>query len=162
WTIGIIIISTMIAIWITGYNYIYKTLIYTYPGIDDLNIFDARIVNDNNPQPWLLSADYNKKKLTADLESELVKNQTVEFLVVKNDSIVYERYWDNYKENSLVNSFSVAKSIVGILVGVAVRDGLINLDDPVGKYIPEFNEGDNNKLKIRHLLTMTSGLNWDE
>lgn len=162
WAVGIMIVSTMIAIWITGYTYIYKTLIYTYPGIDDINIFDTRIINDSGPQPWPISSQYNKIKLSADVDSELQRNQSVAFLVIKNDSIVYEQYWDHHIENSLINSFSVAKSIVSILCGIAIRDGLISLDDSVGKYIPEFKDGDNGKLKIRQLLTMSSGLNWDE
>ncbi len=162
WGLGIVILSTMIAIWITGYTYIYKTLIYTFPGIDDISLFDTRIVDDSIVQQWPAAADYNKHNLSAALKSELEKTESVEFLIIKNDSIAYEQYWDRYNEKSLSNSFSVAKSIVGILAGVAIRQGLLNIDDPVGKYIPEFNAGDNAKLKIRHLLTMSSGLNWDE
>jgi CubicO group peptidase (beta-lactamase class C family) len=162
WSSGIIVISIMLAIWITGYTYIYKTLIYTYPGIDDINIFSTRLVNDSIPQPWPQSTDYNKKKLPPELDNVLQKLQSVAFLIVKNDSIVYEQYWDKYIANSLSNSFSMAKSVVGILTGIAVRDGLISIEDNVGKYIPEFNNGENLKLKIRDLLTMSSGLNWDE
>ena len=162
WAVGIILICSVLVIWISGYGYIYKTLIYTYPGIDDLNIFDTRIVHDGNPQPWPESFSYNKIKLTGDLEKELARNETVAFLVVKNDSIVHEQYSDNFKSNSLVNSFSVSKSIVGVLTGIAIRDGLFNLDDAVGMYIPEFKTGENSKLKIRHVITMSSGLNWDE
>lgn len=162
WATGIIIISTMIAIWITGNTYIYKTLIYTYPGIDDINIFNTRIINDSVPQPWPVSIQYNKIKLSDELNNELNRNKSVAFLVIKNDSVLYEQYWDNSVQNSLSNSFSVSKSIVSVLVGIAIRDGLISLDDSVGKYIPEFKNGANGKLKVRHLLTMSSGLNWDE
>lgn len=162
WTIGIIIVSLMIAIWITGNTYIYKTLIYTYPGIDDISIFNTRIINDSGPQPWPVSILYNKIKLPDELNNELNRNESVAFLVIKNDSVLYEQYWDNYVQNSLSNSFSVSKSIVSVLVGIAIRDGLISLDDSVGKYIPEFKNGANGKLKVRHLLTMSSGLNWDE
>ncbi len=162
WGVGIIVISTMIAIWITGYTYLYKTLIYTYPDIDDLSIFDARVVNDSAVQQWPAGIDYNKKKLPKEFSNELENYQTVEFVVIKNDSLVYEQYWDRYNEKSLSNSFSVAKSIVALLTGIAADEGLIHLDDPVGKYISEFSEGDNAKLTIRHLLMMASGLNWDE
>lgn len=159
---GIIIVCTIFTVWITGNTYIFKTLIYTYPDIDDLNIFDTRIINYSTPQPWSVSHVYNKMKLPAETDSELQKNQSVAFLVIKNDSIVYEQYWDNYLENSPVNSFSMAKSIVGILAGIAIRDGLITPDDFVGDYISEYKTGLNGKLKIKHLLTMCSGLNWDE
>jgi CubicO group peptidase (beta-lactamase class C family) len=152
----------MLAIWISGYTYIYKTLIFTYPGIDDLDIFDSRLIADENPQPLPVSFFYNKIKPETELETELKLRESVAFVVLKNDSIVYEQYWDQYMENSLINSFSVAKSIVGILTGVAVQKNLFSLEDPVGKYIPEFQNGNNSKLKIRHLITMSSGLNWDE
>jgi CubicO group peptidase (beta-lactamase class C family) len=152
----------MIAVWITGYSYVYKTLIFTYPDIDDINIFDTRLVNDSNPRPWPLSSSYNKTAISKALDSAIIKYETVAFLVVRDDSIVYERYLDGYKENSLSNSFSAAKSIVSILVGIAIGDGLISADDPVGKYIPEFSRGENSRLTLRHLLTMSSGLNWDE
>lgn len=53
------------------------------------------------------------------------------------------------------------QSIVGLLVGIAYDEGFIeSLDDKVSKYLPEFGEGD--KITIRNLLTMSSGLDWDE
>jgi CubicO group peptidase (beta-lactamase class C family) len=160
--LGIIILCTVLATWITGYSYIYKTLVYTYPDIDDLEIFPSRKINNGIPQPWPVSEKYNKIKLPDVLTNELVENESVAFLVVKDDSIIYEQYWDNYTDKSISNSFSVSKSIVGVLTGIAVGERLFSLDDEVGKYLPEFNQGDNSKLKIEHLLTMSSGLNWDE
>ena len=158
-----VIISTLIfTIWITGYTYIYKTLIYTYPGIDDINIFDTRIVKDSVPQPWPVSGEYNLIKLNAELQSELIRNETVAFLVIKNDSILFESYYDNYTPGSISNSFSVSKSIVGVLTGIAVKNNLFSLDDDVEKYIPEIKSEPYSKLKISHVLSMSSGLNWNE
>ena len=162
WGGAILIVCSIIAIWLTGYTYLYKTLIYTYPGIDDLTIFDSRSVNDDIPQPWPAAADYNKKTLPPEVTAELEKTESVAFLVIRDDSIAYEQYWDKYNSTSLSNSFSVAKSIVGILAGIAIGEGYFNVNDPVGKYIPEFEKGLNAKLRIKHLLTMSSGLNWDE
>lgn len=158
----IIFLSINLAIWITGYTYIYKTLLYTYPDIDDLGIFEARSVESGQKQEWPLSTKYNKDSLPIETRAVLELNQSVAFLVVKNDSLVYEEYWDHYEPNSLSNSFSVAKSIVGLLVGIAADEGKLNINDPVGKYLPQFNEGKNSSLLISHLLSMSSGLNWDE
>lgn len=158
----ILMISLMIAIWITGYTYIYKTLIYTYPDIDDINIFDTRTVNTENSVDWKTAPDYNKTKLPIDVLAKLEENQSTAYLIIKNDSIVHEEYWDRSKVNTLSNSFSVAKSIVSILVGIAADEGRLNIDDAVGKYLPEFSKGSNAKLRIRHLLQMSSGLDWDE
>ncbi|HRH65630.1 MAG TPA: serine hydrolase [Bacteroidia bacterium] len=158
----LIFVSINVAIWITGYTYIYKTLFYTYPDIDDLGIFDARIVKSEQPAEWPSGADYNKKSLSAATRSELERTESVSFLIIRNDSVRYEEYWDNYQPNSLSNSFSVAKSIIGILIGIAAEEGKLNINDPAGKYLPEFSAGENAKLSIRHLLMMSSGLNWDE
>ncbi|MCX6290590.1 MAG: serine hydrolase [Bacteroidetes bacterium] len=163
WAMLVLIVSINVAIQVTGNSYMYKALIYTYADIDDLDIFDTRVVPSANPQPWAVSKDYNKTKITSPLLSELEKNKSVAFLVIKNDSIRYEQYWDHYDQHSFSNSFSVAKSIVSILVGAALNDGKIkSLDEPVGNYLPHFAEGNNAKLTIRHLLMMSSGLNWDE
>lgn len=162
WGFFILLVSTMIAIWISGYTFIYKTLIYTYPDIDDINLFDTRTVTDSAGVPWTISGSYNQTKLNDSTKAALVRNETVAYLVVKNDSIIHEEYWDHASANTLSNSFSVAKSIVGLLVGIASDEKYFSLDDSVGKYLPEFSEGRNGTLKIRHLLQMSSGLDWDE
>src|SRR5690606_33587242 len=77
--------------------------------------------------------------------------------------LLHEQYWDGYSEESLSNSFSVAKSIVSILVGIALQEGALqSIDQPVGDYLPEFKEGAKANITIKHLLWMSSGLNWDE
>lgn len=85
------------------------------------------------------------------------------FIVLKNDSIIYEEYWDTHDEKTLSNSFSIAKTITAMLIGIAVDDGKIkSIDEPVGNYIPEFKSNGKDKITIRHLLQMSSGLDWTE
>jgi CubicO group peptidase (beta-lactamase class C family) len=162
WGLVIILISTTVAIWITGYTYIFKTLIYQYPDINDLEIFQSRIVAEKNGKEWPVSSEYNKLKLPANLSSVLASHQTVAFLIIKNDSIVQEEYNDNYNNNSQSNSFSMAKSIVGILTGIAASEGKFMLDDKAGKFLPFLSRPPSDQLTIRHLLMMGSGLNWNE
>jgi len=162
WGLIFILFSLHMAIWITGYTYIYKTLVYTYPDIDDLDIFDSRIVNTEPGMKWSEGKDYNVQKLDAKTMLMLEEKESAAFLVIKDDSIRHEQYWDKHNENTVSNSFSVAKSIVGMLVGMAADEGLLSINDPVGKYLPQFTDGLNTKLQIRHLLMMSSGLNWDE
>lgn len=89
--------------------------------------------------------------------------KTVAFLVIQNDSILYEEYREDWTPQTLSNIFSATKSIVGLLIGVACDEGYIkSLDDPVGKYLPEFQQGEKSRITVRNLLTMSSGLNWDE
>lgn len=152
-----------LGLWITGNIYLYKALYYNYVNIDDLNLFNNRVIKSGAPQPWAMGNDLNKTPLTSPLRDALEKYKTVAFLIIKDDSIRSEYYWDGYTQNSISNSFSVAKSVVSILTGIALKEGEIkSLDQPVCDYIPEFCTGDNRKLTIRHLLMMSSGLNWDE
>jgi CubicO group peptidase (beta-lactamase class C family) len=158
-----VILLLNVYLYATGKVYYYKALVYNYVNIDDLELFPSRTVKSGKPEPWKISVSYNKATLTPLLRKTLEEYNTVAFLAVKNDSICYEEYWDNYNQSSLSNSFSMAKSIVSILVGIAVDEGKINnLDEPVCRYIPEFCNSSNKDLTIRQLLMMSSGLNWDE
>jgi len=163
WGLLIIIVSLNVAIQITDHGFVYKALAYTYADIDDLDIFDSRQVPHGEPQPWAMSSDYNKRAMPDSLKSTLEHYETVEFLVVKNDSISCEQYWDRYQANSLSNSFSVAKSIIGTLVGFAVDEGKIkSIDEPISNYLDWLATGKSADLTIRQVLTMSADLNWDE
>jgi CubicO group peptidase (beta-lactamase class C family) len=88
---------------------------------------------------------------------------TIGVVVIKSDSILFEKYWEGYNDSSYSNSFSVAKSITSLLIGIAIKEGLIHsVNDPVSNYLPEFKDGEKAKLKIADLLTMSSGSDWDE
>ena len=162
-SIAFLLISNL-AIWATGTTYIYKALLHLQANIDDLAIFDYNLVpNNGKGSPWLTAADKNKTPLSDSLRKTLETTETVAFLVIKNDAICYEEYWDGYTDSSYSNSFSMAKSIISILVGVAIDEGKISsVKDPVGKYIPEYSNGELAKITIEDLLRMASGLNFHE
>lgn len=99
------------------------------------------------------------------LDSILVNTNTNAFMVIKNDSIIYERFAENLNANTLHPSFSVAKSYVGTLVGIAVDKGWIaNTNELVIKYLPALEKNDPRfrELTIQHVLDMRSGLDFDE
>lgn len=160
----LVIVIANVAIWASDTTYIYKALIYQQPGIDDLEVFPyTTIENKGKKEAWKISSNYNKTKLSDSLRNVLERYKTVSFLVIKNDSIQYEEYWDTWSDSAYSNSFSVAKSIVSTLIGIAIDEGKITSEnDPVGKYIPEFNQGDFKKIKIVDVLKMASGLNFQE
>jgi CubicO group peptidase (beta-lactamase class C family) len=84
-------------------------------------------------------------------------------LVIKNNEIVFEHYYDKHTPTTVSNSFSAAKTVVSLLIGCALDEGKIkSLDDKVGKYLPEFNKDGKEVISIRHLLMMSSGLDWQE
>lgn len=161
--IAIILIANL-AIWATGTTYIYKALIHQQANIDDLNIFEFRTIPNNGPKmPWPSAIDKNTHPLSDSLRKTLTETESVAFLVIKNDSIKYEEYWDGYGDSSYSNSFSMAKSIISILVGIAIDEGKIgSVNDPIGKYLPIYNSGELAKITIKDLLRMASGLNFHE
>lgn len=162
WILGIILFINLIIV-ITANTHIYKAVFYNFADIDDNTIFYSRKVEAGNPIEWPLSKNYNKILMPSFLEEEHKQNESVAFLIIKDDSIRLEKYWEGYDENSLSNSFSMAKTIVSILVGIAIDEGKIkSLDEPVANYLEEFKGGGKEVITIRNLLTMSSGLNWDE
>ena len=165
----IILVVINIAIVVSGKTYLYKGIANTYlkgrkgPTADEYKIFENREVKAGIEQPWSLGCNYNKSSIPEKYNSYFEKFETIAFLIIKNDSLRFEKYWNNYNENSITNSFSMAKTFTGILVGIALKEGKIkSIDQPVGDFLPEFKKGDNAKLTIRHLLTMSSGINFDE
>lgn len=161
--IGVLLISVNIAILVTGSTYVYKALIFNYVNIDDLDLFHTRAVKNGKGEPWPVSALYNKGKLPDSVRAELEKLESVAYLVIKDDSIRYEEYWDHYSEKSLSNSFSMAKSVIGLLIGIAHDEGKIkSLDEPIGNYLDDYKEGLAAQTTIRDVLMMSSGSNWDE
>jgi len=107
----------------------------------------------------------NGQSVARDFAKFLEQTDTVAFLVIKDDTLLYEGYFNGYDHNSTVTSFSIAKSFVSALVGIAISDGYISgVDDPITKYVPELLEKDPRyqNITLRHLLTMSSGIRYRE
>jgi CubicO group peptidase (beta-lactamase class C family) len=98
---------------------------------------------------------------SATLDDIMAANGTHAVIVVKDDRIVYEQYFNGYRRNSIVTSFSVAKSVTSLLVGAAIDARKIkSIDDPVTAYLPELLNIDPRyaKLSLSMLLDMRSGI----
>lgn len=144
-------------------NYAIRALWYQLPGIEDYQIFHNNTIAAGEYEAWETADNYNKQTISETNYDRIMSYDPVAFLVVQNEEILYEEYWDGYDENSLSNSFSMAKSIVSLLIGAALDEGLIkSLDQKVGDFIPSFKDGNKSKISIRHLLTMSAGTNWNE
>lgn len=159
--IGLILSLAVIYFFLPAY--VQTALIYQTPNIDDYQIFENRTIEAGTPQSWTINANYNTYNLNK-TEREMVESyRTIAFLVIQNEEIIFEEYWDNYGPSSLSNSFSAGKSIVSLLVGIALDEGYIqSLDQKVMEFIPEYNKAGNSDLSIKDVLTMSTGLNWDE
>lgn len=92
-------------------------------------------------------------------EQYLEENATTAFLVIRNDSILYEKYFDGYSRDKISQVFSVTKSVISALVGIAMSEGYIkDVNQPVSDFLPYFKEKGREKLTLNHLLQMTAGL----
>ncbi len=131
--------------------------------IYDFKTHPTRLVeNGDAPQEWSLDSLYNKRDIPKNLIDSLEKQRTIAFLVFQNGKLKYERYW-NHGRDSLSGSFSAAKSMISLLIGIALDEGRIkSIDQPVADYLDHFKEGELRKIRIRDLLTMSSGLSWKE
>ncbi|MEZ4801642.1 MAG: serine hydrolase [Gelidibacter sp.] len=165
----ILFVLTVAILYITDTDYLIKAVrtIYlkghTTAYLDDYKEFDNEVIEKGTPQPWPNHKDYNSAKETEALRNINKSNGTIAYVIIKNDSIWFENYYDGYDENSQSNSFSMAKSYVSGLMFKAIEQGYIkNLNQPVSDFFPEFSEGLAAKMTVGDLSSMASGTNWDE
>jgi CubicO group peptidase (beta-lactamase class C family) len=92
----------------------------------------------------------------------LKRRTTTALLVLKNDKITYEKYYLGTKSNDKRISWSMATSFVSVLFGMQVDEGKINIENTVGFYLPEMEGSGYEKVKVKHVLQMSSGVKWDE
>lgn len=166
----VILFALLIAVlYITDTDYLIKAVRtiylrgYTTAFLDDYKRFDNATINIGTPQAWPNHKDYNNVKPTDKLEKTNQDLGTVAYVIIKNDSIWFEKYYDGYHENSKSNSFSMAKSYVSAMLGKAIMDGHIkSLDQPVCDFLPAFCDEKASKMTVGDLSSMSSGTNWDE
>ncbi|MBB6096428.1 CubicO group peptidase (beta-lactamase class C family) [Povalibacter uvarum] len=102
-------------------------------------------------------------KTYSEVEAFMVDARISGLLILKNGQIVLERYALGRKPEDRWTSFSVGKSVTSILLGAAIEDGYVkSLDDPVTKYIPQLKGSGYDGVNVRQLVTMTSGVKWNE
>jgi CubicO group peptidase (beta-lactamase class C family) len=136
---------------------------HTTAFLEDYKEFPNRTIQKGTAQPWSVSKDYNSVPATDKLNTTHKNLQTVAFLIIKNDSIWHESYFDGYTNTSKSNSFSMAKSIVSAALGKAILEGKIkSLDQKVTDFFPKLKGKFAKEVTVGDLSSMASGLSWDE
>lgn len=166
---GLLALLSILIIILTGLyasDPTYFGRIYRLPFVDivrDVDFYAPLEVVKGNPAPpipraverertisqvaWTRALDYAKKM------------ESLALVVWRGGRIEYEYYKDGFKPEDRTDPASMHKSVVALVVGAAVADGLIqSIDDPVAKYVPEWATDDRARITIRQLLTMSSGL----
>ncbi len=150
--------------WVTGYGYIWGGMRETYfrgwknSNIDDLEFREVVTLPATNPQPWpeALLPESALSEASADaMDASLASS----FLVIHRDTIRYERYWRGHDRSTRTNSFSMAKTITALGVGLAVDAGVLAVSDPVGTHLDRFAGAD---VTVEHLLQMRSHIPFGE
>jgi CubicO group peptidase (beta-lactamase class C family) len=115
-------------------------------------------VNAHQIDPKYVSAEER-----GSVDDFMTRNHVAGLLVIKNGEIVLERYGLGETSSDRWTSYSVAKSVTSTLVGAAIKDGKIkNLDDAVTAYIPEMKGSAYDGVTVRNLISMRSGVKWNE
>ncbi|WP_278626228.1 serine hydrolase [Parabacteroides gordonii] len=143
--------------------YLRRALTHLLPKIDQYPIFENRTVKAGDPQPWIQSEAYNTVSIPEKYLPVFEQLGTVAYVIIKDSMLLFEQYWEDYSPESHSNSFSMAKSIVSLAIGAAIDDGFIkDVDQPVSDFFPEFQGYNGKPLTLRHLLTMSAGVDFDE
>lgn len=143
-----------------------RFVFYNFADIKDHKKFPSRALTAGSLPfqfPIAPKGKFPKEINAVSLDQYLEDNKTLAFLIIKNDSIQYEKYFKGYDQQSIVPSFSMAKSVTSILIGCAIDEGLIqSVEEPITNYIPELSKNGFDKVSIKHLLQMTSGIQFNE
>jgi CubicO group peptidase (beta-lactamase class C family) len=165
-----LVFTVAMAITVLSGCHVGRFFVYNFANISDHKKFSSRPLSASR-QPFQFAEatvqigpkEVSYKGETMSFEEYLDKQGTVAFLIIRRDTILYENYFHGYAKEDVVVSFSMAKSVTSMLVGCAIEDGLIaSVDDPITKYLPGLKDPDMVKVKIKHLLQMTSGIDFNE
>ncbi len=149
--------------------YIYRVFVYQDADFADIHRFPARqIAASDDASELAVALDprvvevLEQHPAIDDLETFLTETETTAFLVVHDGRLVAERYLGGHDADSLQNTFSVSKSVASALVGLAARDGSLELDAPIVRFLPELATRDPrfSAITVEHLLDMRSGIRY--
>ena len=170
--LGMIALVLIIAMLAYPPVYVFRTIVWQESDAFDWQKFPAHPLYaaptahhfDAAPDPRVAEL-FEQLSGTEDWNRFLEENSTQAFIVIQDGNVLYENYFNNTQRDSIVTSFSVAKSFGSTLIGIAVKEGYIkSVDDPITTYLPELAERDRrfHEITIHHLLLMASGLEYEE
>jgi len=132
-------------------------------------VFESRLVRHADTPSRLARAasepviQYYYQGAAADLDRYLSRNPATGLLVARGDTILIERYQYGRNDRHRFTSWSMAKTVTSMLVGIAIAEGRIrSVDDPAAAYVPALAETEYGRTSLRHLLQMSSGVRFLE
>jgi CubicO group peptidase (beta-lactamase class C family) len=170
---GILAIFLLVMCVVYSPEFVRRCLFSGAETVYDYKIFPERKLEaSSNPYTYKSDLDevgvkaaFEANPKVGNLEELLASTGSQAFIVIQDDVIRYEKYFNGAQRDTLVTSFSTAKSIDSALVGSAITDGYIkSVDEPITNYLPELAERDVRfqQITIRNLLEMNSGIRYVE
>ncbi len=164
------VITLLLACSLFGGCTVGRFFVWNFADIRDHRKFRSRsLVTSKEPFNYVMATaekapkGHVEKNGLVPFDKWLEDHRTVAFLVIRRDTILYERYFKGYDAGSLHPSFSMAKSVVSMLVGCAIADGYIrDVQQPITDFIPEMKKNGWDRVTIEHVLQMTSGMAFTE
>ena len=148
-----------------GTSHIGRYIFWNYADIDDYKKFPSVLVSkpavpfyfakssENNPPGLPEKFQDPSEKLS--FNDFLEEHETVAFMIIQNDTIKFENYFDGYSAGEMLMSFSISKSVLSALVGIALQEDYIrSIDQPVTDYLKGFKHEGFENITIRNLLEM--------
>jgi CubicO group peptidase (beta-lactamase class C family) len=153
-----------------GHGYFWTALRYTYlqghntAHIDDSVNFEQAVIAAGVATPWPRDERAARSTIAPDLLRLLQTERSAAFLVIHQGRLLHETYFAPYTADSRTNSFSMAKTVVTMLAGAAVADGILpGFDMPLATYLPEYKSDPRGaKATLAQLSSMSSGHEWTE
>lgn len=177
WVLGILVAAFLVLVLtfsiIYSPEYVMRVLRWGNSDVSDYLVFPERPIakaesafhfhdqtGDND-----IEDSFTAHPLVENLDEFIKDTSTQALLVIDEDALLYEQYGPGFQRDSIVTSFSAAKSFGSLLIGVAIDQGYIDsVNDPITEYIPELAERDERfeQIMIRDLLKMSSGIKYEE
>lgn len=153
-------------------NYYGRLIRWNIPDVYDYEKFPYVDI-EKSDNPLLIPKKTNENLLSklefqrngeiiTDFNNLLEITRTNAFVIIKNDTVIFEKYLNNRSRESLCKAFSASKSILSLLIGIAVHEGKIeNINDPLNKYIKDFKNEELGNITIKQCLNQTTGIKYD-
>jgi CubicO group peptidase (beta-lactamase class C family) len=169
-SVGALLVLGAAAIQLSGHGCFWRALAatdlqgHTTAHIDDASNFAQRTIAAGTPRPWPVDPRLNRDPLDADTLAHLTRHGTAALLVAQDGALLHESYYAPYDADSRTHSFSVAKTITTILLGLAVRQGMVTgFDAPLVERLPEYaDDPRGRRATVSQLSAMKAGHDWDE
>ncbi len=167
---SVLIISIGIVIFTD--SYFGRLIRWNYPDVYDYEKFPSVHI-DNSSNSYLIPQKNDKDLISrlrfqregetiGDFEKLLDLTRTNAFIIIQNDTVVYEKYLNGRSRESLCKAFSASKSILSLLIGIAVDEGKIDdINDPLDKYIKDFKNKELGNITIKQCLNQTTGIKYN-